>query len=318
MQRTALPLLVLLSIAISAVLAWWTLTRNTPDAPVSRLEHADLAPFHSIEVGGIAAVTLEQADAESIDVDAHDRSTAIYTDLSNGRLVIRSTDRRRWWRGLFGHRAAARPSITVHFRTLDAIALNGAVQMHVPKLETKALRIAASGGSALSIAGLRASSLSVEGSGALSASISGNVDEEDVSISGAGTYRAEDLHASRARVSVSGVGNVVLHAERTLQADISGAGVIEYVGDPVVTRHVSGLGRVRKRESPNPPPLRTAAGDHGIGTPEDAPFSLKNSGPPVSGSTSSWTPGIHRTSETRQSESSAPSIAATSVTVSYG
>lgn len=318
MQRISLPLLVLLSIVVSAALAWWTLTRNVAEAPASRFEHADVAPFHEIEVGGIAAVTLVQGDGESIDVDAPDRSSAIYIDVSSGRLVLRSTDRRRWWRGLLGHHVSARPAITVHFRTLDAIALNGAVHMHVPKLETPALRIAASGGSAISIDALRASSLRVEGSGALSAKISGGVDDEDVSISGAGTYRAEHLHASRASVSVSGVGNVLLRAERTLRADISGAGVIEYVGDPVVSQHVSGLGRVRRRQPSEVSSLRTAAHDHCSGAPEDAPLSLKNSGPPVTGSLSAWTPGIHRTSETRQSESSASSSPATLLTDSYG
>ena len=57
---------------------------------------------------------------------------------------------------------------------------------------------------------------------------------------------------------MSGVGNVVLHADQTLDASISGAGVIEYVGNPTVTEHVSGIGRVRRRE-PQPTRSVTAA-----------------------------------------------------------
>jgi len=47
---------------------------------------------------------------------------------------------------------------------------------------------------------------------------------------------------------VSGVGNVVVNAEQTLQASISGAGNIEYLGDPHVTEQISGIGRIKRRE----------------------------------------------------------------------
>ena len=52
--------------------------------------------------------------------------------------------------------------------------------------------------------------------------------------------------------------NVVVHAERTLRASISGAGLIEYVGDPEVIEHVSGMGRVKRRDSSVMPGMRVA------------------------------------------------------------
>jgi hypothetical protein len=58
--------------------------------------------------------------------------------------------------------------------------------------------------------------------------------------------------AADTTVSVSGVGNVIVNAQRTLKASISGAGVIEYLGDPQVTEHVSGIGRVRRHDSSTP------------------------------------------------------------------
>jgi hypothetical protein len=173
--------------------------------------------------------------------------------------MVSAADRRRWWSGLFGRRATGPPTIVVRFRTLDAIALSGNVKLSIPKLETPSLRIAASGGSELSIDELRAATLRVSGSGALKARLAGAVDEEHVSISGAGSYQAEDLRAADANVSVSGVGRVLVRAERTLRANISGAGVIEYVGDPAVTEHVSGVGRVKRRESSAAPGMRIAA-----------------------------------------------------------
>ena len=150
MPRTSLPWLILACVLLSAALAWWTLTRSIGGTePASRLEHRELAPFHQLEVGGSALVTLVQADNESIDVEAAGRDARVNAEVANGRLVIRAQDRRRWWSGLFGHRAARAPHITVRFRALDVIALTGNVKMDAPKLATHSLRIVASGGSTL-------------------------------------------------------------------------------------------------------------------------------------------------------------------------
>ena len=258
-RGSALPWLVLASVLVAGALAWWTLSRSfTGNEPVAH-EHHDLAPFHAVEIGGGADVTLAQGDAEAIDVDVPSGGTRIEAHVTNGRLVIRAHDRRHVFGFLFGRRAPASPSITIRFRRLDAIALSGGIRMDVPRLDASSLRVVASGGTRLSVRGLRATSLRVEGSGALDATLAGQVDTERVSISGAGSYDAEHLRAADADVTVSGVGNVVLHAERTLRARISGAGNIEYVGDPVVTEHVSGLGHVRRREPKNAPGQRTVA-----------------------------------------------------------
>lgn len=258
MPRTLLPWLILATVLVSALLAWWTLARNIGGEAAYRLEHRNLAPFHEIEIGGVAAVTLLQSGDEAIDVKAPGHGARVDAQVTDGRLVIRAQDRRRWWSGLFGHRHAAPPQITVRFRTIDVVALTGGVTMQAPKLTASSLRIVASGGSRLSIDGLEATSLHVDGSGALEARLAGRVEKEDVRISGAGAYRALHLRAADATVSVSGVASVLLRAERTLHASISGAGVIEYVGDPVVTEHVSGIGRVRRREPDTPPGLKTA------------------------------------------------------------
>jgi Protein of unknown function (DUF2807). len=316
MPRVSLPLLIVVTVLVAAALAWWTLGRNFAGRASTHIEHVDLASFHAVEVGGAASVTLVQGDASSIDVTASDRGTRVDTTVRNGRLTIRARDRRRGWRGLFGHRTAAPPAIVVRFRDLDVIALSGNVSVDVPKLHTTSLRIVASGGTSVSIGKLDATSVSVEGSGALQATLAGRVDDETIRISGAGSYDGERLVASRADVAVSGVGDVVVHAEQTLRASISGAGSIQYVGDPQVTEHVSGIGRVIRRDAP-PNPNKRASRAPGQRT-GIAALPLKNSGPPVTVSMSGWTPDITRTSATLQSRSSVSSIVATSPTVSYG
>jgi hypothetical protein len=250
MSRLSLVWWILGAVVVAALLAWLTLTRTgAPSRAATTTEHSALAPFHEVEIGGIAHVTLLQGDDESLDVEASSRGARVEAEVRNGRLVLDARDRRRWWSGLFGRHQGDPARITIRFRSLDAIALSGSARLAAPKLAANNLRIRASGGSALSIEDLRATSLRVDGSGALEADLGGRVDDEQVSISGAGSYRAERLFANDVTVTVSGVGNVVLRAERTLRVNISGAGVIEYAGDPVVTEHVSGIGRVKRRDA---------------------------------------------------------------------
>ena len=303
-MRTSLPWLILGTIAVAAALAWFTLTRGDTAAggrPALPLEHHDLPTFHAIEVGGDANITLVQGDAEAIDVDAPVRSIRLDASVRNGRLIITSRDRRRWWSGIFGRHTTQAPEVTIHFRNIDALLLTGTVKIGADRMDAAALRIAASGGATLAIDDLRASSLRVSGSGALKANLGGRVERQDVSIAGAGTYRAERLLTQTASVSVSGVGKVVVNVEKKLRASISGAGVVEYLGDPEVSEHVSGIGRVKRRESNSTTGLRVAADPPHRCAPSGATFdqcavagadpaSLNSSGPPVAGSTSAWMP----------------------------
>ena len=258
MSRSPLPWLILGAVAIAALLSWLTLTRGGPSAvsaPAS--EHYPLAPFHEIEIGGTAEVTVVQGPVEAIDVEASPR-TVVNARVTSGRLLIHARDRRRWWSRLLGHRATEGASVVVHVKTLDKLALTGNVKVSVPELSTTTFRIGASGGATLVVDDLQATTLRVDGSGALKADIAGQVDDQRVSISGAGTYRAERLRSTNATVHVSGVGNVLVNVERKLRASISGAGLIEYVGDPEVVENVSGIGRVRRRDTSTAPGMRVA------------------------------------------------------------
>ena len=86
-------------------------------------------------------------------------------------------------------------------------------------------------------------------SGAVKAEVAGRATEQRIAISGAGDYRAAGLASENARVAVSGAGKVLVNAAKTLKIAISGAGSVEYLGDPKVTQDISGVGRVRRRES---------------------------------------------------------------------
>jgi hypothetical protein len=257
-QPSALPWLILGCVVVAALLAWWTLSRSFVAEAPSRLEHRDLASFHALDVGGGARVELRQGDANAIDIEAS-AAQDVRAHVTGGTLVIETRTHRSGF-GFFRRKAPPAPRVTVTFRTLDAMHLHGAVSVQASKLDVPALRITATGGSKLDIDDLRAKTLAISGSGALDARIGGAVQTQRVDISGAGSYDAERLRAQDATVQVSGVGNVVVNAEQTLDAEISGAGSIEYVGNPHVTQHVSGIGRVKRREGAPSNGVRVDAG----------------------------------------------------------
>ena len=96
MRRSALPWIILATVAVSAALAWFTLTRGgAASGRAPAVEHQLLEPFHELEIGGAADVILVQGPVEALDVDAAGRAT-VEVNLSKGRLTVWSRDRRRW------------------------------------------------------------------------------------------------------------------------------------------------------------------------------------------------------------------------------
>lgn len=250
MNRALLPLMIVVCVAIAAGLAWLTLNRREGPQPAPATTRVvDLPPFHRVAIDGIATVTLVQGDRERVEVEVPAGGRAVTARVRDGTLDVSASERSRSWTWMFGTRERNRAvRVVVMYKSIDRLALSGAVKVVAGPMHADTLAIDASGGSSLRIEPLTAKRLDVSGSGALDARIAGTVDDENVSISGAGSYHAEDLRAQRAKVDVSGVGSVVLRVEQTLDASISGAGNVDYFGDPEVKEAVSGIGRVRHRE----------------------------------------------------------------------
>jgi hypothetical protein len=89
--------------------------------------------------------------------------------------------------------------------------------------------------------------LTVSISGAASGRIAGRSDNLSISISGTGSLNAAELKAKRARVVVSGVGDVTVNASDELNAKVSGTGTIWYIGSPKLESSVSGVGSIKQK-----------------------------------------------------------------------
>jgi hypothetical protein len=72
------------------------------------------------------------------------------------------------------------------------------------------------------------------------------VDEQVVTVSGPGAYRAHDLQSAQARVRVSGDGSATVRVSQRLDVEVSGDGSLRYVGSPTVEETVTGSGSVER------------------------------------------------------------------------
>lgn len=247
MRFALLPFLLACAIAAGSTLA-------TPPARANDDRVAsppiDTGPFRSIQVSGYAEVVLVQGERESVEVEGTPkrRATARVRN-EDGRLTITAGEEAPWWSLLVPGQSSRPLRITVHFRALDTVALSGAVKMSAAALAAPALRVRASGAASVQIDALDSDDFRFDGSGAVKGAIAGRATRQEIAISGAGEFKAARLVSEHAEVRVSGAGRVVVNAGRTLDASISGAGAIDYVGSPEVRQRISGAGRIRQVSS---------------------------------------------------------------------
>ncbi len=255
MRRAVLPLVILATVVVAALLAWATLRgshyRGAGGAGGDDYvkESHTLAPFTAIDVTGLAEVVLVQGATDAVTIEVpRGQASRITATVRDRTLAINGSDVRDGPFGMFSRNL--RPSrITVTFRSLEAIDASGAVKISASQLRTPMLKVNVSGTGLLRIDDLQTQLLKVAGSGAFKAELAGKATEQVVAISGAGNYQAAQLESNDARVAVSGAGKVVVNAKKTLKVGLSGAGIVEYLGDPELKQSVSGIGKVRRREA---------------------------------------------------------------------
>ncbi len=194
------------------------ISKNTTKVVV---ESRDVGGFDEVELRGLGNLSIEQTGSESMSVEAEeDVLPRLKTEVVNDRLII-----------------GPKPGTTV--RTTKPINY---------KLTVEALdALGVSGSGDVEADGIKTDRLAVDIGGAGNVTIGGEADEQEVNISGSGDYRAEGLNSRVVKIGVSGAGSAIVNASEELDANVRGAGSVEYVGAPTVEQDVSGAGRVSKR-----------------------------------------------------------------------
>jgi hypothetical protein len=189
---------------------------------VMKTEVRKVEPFTSIVLTDVESsyLVIEQTGEESLTVTAEENLIAMFTsEVKDGVLYL------TFKKGNSFH--GKRPTYKITVKDLQRIHVQGGAAIEASKLASEKLTIL------------------VEG--AAGGNLSGRVDDLTIEIQGAGWISAGELKARRAKVSVQGAGQVTVNASDELDADVSGAGIIWYIGAPKLKSNVDGLGWIKRK-----------------------------------------------------------------------
>lgn len=207
-------------------------------------ERRDTGAFEaiSIEYPG-AEIILQPGEEETVEIEADDNLLPqLSTEVLSGRLTIKSLETD--WKASVNPSSPAKIMITV--KALNEIVLSAPVgNLEVNDLQTDRLKLVLSGGAQIKLNGIQVDLLDSDLSGAGDIQVSGTAEEVRLILSGLGNFNAAELKSNQATVELSGMGDATVQVEQELAATITGAGSIQYFGNPHVEQIVSGAGSVK-------------------------------------------------------------------------
>jgi len=200
-------------------------------------EERDVSDFDEISFSGMGNLIITQGEEESLLVEADDNILPlIETDVFGDRLTIGFK-----WGYNFIPTSNVRFYLTV--ADLNRITFSGAGKVDCDNLETNKLEFDLSGAGDIDF-NINADELVITSSGAGNLTLSGEVESQNVDISGVGRYNAKELESKECDIEVSGAGSATVNVTEELDVQISGVGNVYYVGVPIVRQDISGLGKV--------------------------------------------------------------------------
>lgn len=176
----------------------------------------------AVDFQSIGELTISQGPTEALRIEAPEAILSKLTsEVSGGQLIL----------GIKPNQVIDSPSQIRYFltlKTLKGLRLSGAGNVMVDRLKTPSLAV------------------TLNGTG--NVQVSGTAERQLVQILGASHYQADQLHTQEAVVSIQGTGAASVYVTERLDADISGAGSVEYLGQPmIVNQTVNGAGTVQSR-----------------------------------------------------------------------
>jgi hypothetical protein len=203
-------------------------------------EDRQVSDFHAVEFSGSGNAVITQGDTEGITIEADDNILPhIRTEVVDGVLKVgfKPTDKN-------GYIPSKEIVYTVHVIKMKKISTSGAVDVSMDGLTTGDMFLNLSGAGSINLDHLTADSVTTDASGAGDITLSGKTQRQDVKLSGAGKYHAENLESSKATLNGSGSVDAILWVHDKLTVDISGSGKVEYYGNPELTQQVSGAAKI--------------------------------------------------------------------------
>lgn len=195
-------------------------------------------------------VFIEQGDECTLRIEGdQEHLSKIVTNVTEETLSLTFQSSQETFKKLKWIGEESQVQYFVTLKSLSALTLSGAGNIHADQLFGENLSIHHSGEGRLIFDGLNYQKIQISFEGLGEISLQGEVQSQDVDLSGLGFYNAQDLKSQEANVNVSGAGTAKVWVEKNLNATLTGAGSIHYKGMPAVEKSITGLGNVKPLET---------------------------------------------------------------------
>ena len=195
--------------------------------------------FTNLHISGQFDVVLMPGSRPSVTITGDENLLEWIKVDSRGQVLNIETERRL--------NSTSGIEVLVTYTKLEEIISSGASNISTEdQIITESMRLEISGAGKIDL-DLDVERLNLDLSGAALIYLSGKATELDADMSGAGSLEAFSLQTRNCDVNISGVGSAEVNVSGNLNAQVSGVGGVEYMGNPEhVSRDVSGIGRIKK------------------------------------------------------------------------
>jgi hypothetical protein len=199
--------------------------------------------FTGIESSSNFEIILTEGEPGTLTIDAKDEiEPLIKTEVQNGILHFSYVKSKM--------QMDSSPKITLQVKNLKSIEVSGVSTVKgTNQIIADKIKLDISGAGEIEM-DIKANKISVDQSGAGNVNLKGSTNVLKSDISGAGNLKAADLVSDTVSIKISGAGAAKVHAVKSLEGDVSGAGSIHYTGNPEIKNvKVSGIGSVHPSSS---------------------------------------------------------------------
>jgi len=205
-------------------------------------EEYAFANFTRVEVSSAFVFEIKQSGSYGINVTADDNVIDYVQVTQDGQTLKISVG------GAPRSFRLVTLKVSVTMPELSRLAVSGACSGTVSNFNsTEAVSIAVSGASRVT-GDITAADIGFDVSGASTVQLEGSADDMVAVVSGACTFNLDDFTVSNANVNISGASTGTINLDGRLDANVSGASTLLYIGDPLMgTINVSGASTLRKK-----------------------------------------------------------------------
>jgi len=208
---------------------------------IKTVEHS-VSSFKNLEVSSTVNVYVSQGDVKPIRIEGDENLLPyIEVEQDGDDIIIKSRDG-------YNLEGSGELKVFVSAPSFHHIGLSGAGSIigenKISNPDDIEVDLSGAGDIKMEIDAPKLTS-NISGVGSLY--LKGQTKNVDMDISGAGSAHCYDLLSENTKIGISGVGSAEVYASVKLDAEVSGAGSVNYKGNATdVSQHVSGVGSIHK------------------------------------------------------------------------